>query len=219
MLIDRCNMKGLLKHCLGLSLCLILGLGLSTSVYAQVKRAKRYKTTQRAKLKILKGQVINLRTGLGIYRVAIHRGKVKEKPTTFTDGQGYFTLPAMLGDTLYVHCSGYQPTTVVVRDFKPLLIRLDDAVVEEEMDEIFCIEEPAVAVNSYATKYAAKEVLFSPSPLPLGAMPIEGQDEYKAIKENGFRSARHSPLSTFSTDVDVASSACMPTGAFRLGAG
>lgn len=189
-----------LKLSLWLSLCLGILIGLSP-LTAQKRQAKGKARAVQNKPKVIRGQVFVLSEGKtpGV-DFTIRRGQTEPPQITKTDKDGRFAIPVCLGDTLYISSPGYYDHIEVVKSFKYLTILFPG----EESEEIFSLaeEQPIVFVSADATAVPRVKMMAIGVSMP---SPPVGQDEYKAIKQNGFLSAKHNPLSTFSTDVDVAS--------------
>lgn len=123
---------------------------------------------------------------------AVIRNLRYPKTGAIADINGHYKIKASKGDTLSVSYIGYYQRMVVV---------------ERDSLDVYLISKPML-MECVVITGADASAKMSSAPAQYNIMPyaqLEGRDEYKHIKQNGFLSVKHNPLSTFSTDIDVAS--------------
>jgi Ca-activated chloride channel family protein len=127
---------------------------------------------------------------------------------TITDSKGDFSLAAVAGEALALHFSlnGFVTKEVWIVSGKPGKVQLVANRVQRKKEEKIYYEMPGMPKQDMTARVHMER---------LGARSTPGnylsnddgynREGYDHIQENGFRSVKQEPLSTFSIDVDGAS--------------
>lgn len=127
---------------------------------------------------------------------------------TTTDHNGDFSLPAVAGEALALQFSlnGFVTKEVWVVSGKPVTVQLVANRVQSKKEEKVNYEMPGMPTQDMTAR-VNMEWLGSRSKQGYHLANDDGynREGYDHIQENGFRSVKQEPLSTFSIDVDGAS--------------
>lgn len=184
--------KSLISLLLGLSLCLLGFL-----------RVEAQKSTPQER--VVHGVVLDAESKDPIPGVLITNTN-EDSIKTLSNLNGYFSIKAKKQDKLKIEAIDYQSRFIKATK-NNLRIRLKP----KYSDEIIVIGQVKQKRSKYTgsrshSKHStvlAESITYVDEAKPSLA-PIS-RNEYKGFKDNGFLSTAHKPLSTFSTDVDVAS--------------
>ena len=125
---------------------------------------------------------------------------------TVTDVSGNYRLENVSGqETLVFSAVGYKSKEVAVQDRVVINVALPSDV--QSLQEVVVIGYGRASRRKVHRNQPHAETKYAPmmSSVPVENHPAHNTENYATIHENGFRPVAHSPLSTFSIDVDAAS--------------
>lgn len=183
---------------------LCLGMGTQLEAQTRVQSLSPTKPTSPVQRRVrpsktLVGVIRDSKTQKALPGVRVTNLRSREQ--SLSDAQGKYQITVRYGDRVRFEYIGFNSQTHYIRAYDELNIYL--VAKKQKSNEIEAQIPEEFKVVSVEEAEAVVTLTVGKS-MPLGAIPERG-DEAKPIKQNGFISARHEPLSTFSTDVDVAS--------------
>ncbi len=168
---------------------LLFGLSIIFLGFLRVEAQKRT-----ARERVVHGVVLDAETKEPILGASISNLD-NNKLQAVSDSKGRFSIRAEKRDRLKISYLSYADTTVIASSNKlRILLKEQNAILTEVLVPVFGYSHQAnTKIRGLSSVQQYSQAKIVPS------------NEYKGFKDNGFLSTAHKPLSTFSTDVDVAS--------------